>query len=203
MKITIEQRLRLVLASCVEREVLSTELAQVIQDMMWAPMAWEMWDVDRADRVVGPVGSGKIFGGLAGQPLNEGLSFGLRCARRDEAEEAFDASIGRGLGAGDAEEATAATGHVSLSGEDTENIASGKDVLGDGSKEEGDGIVVEVADKALLGRWVPCEGLTCFLGETETGAAGVEDVVDEGNPLRGFDPYSRPGAVDGSGGGGV
>lgn len=190
--------LKCLLVECVEREFMTLALAQLI----WETAAgdevfFSLMEIEGADRFIGPPFLGELFGERAHGPLNEGLSFGLRCARRDEAEEAFDASVGRGFWTGDAEEATAAAGHVGLSGEDTKDVASGEDVLSDGAKEEGDGVVVEVAEKALLGRWVPCEGLTCFFSEPKARATGVEDVVDEGNPLRGFDPYGGAGPVDG------
>ena len=198
-----EVGLKFMLMRCVEDELLPLSLAQ----LLWLSASEEMYvslvEEEAADRFIGPPLLRELVDPSAHEPLSEGLSFRLRSVRRDEAEQAFDASIGRGIWPGDAEQATATTGHVVLGSEDTKDVTSGDDVLSGVSEEERRRITAEVTEEALLGVGITSEGLLSFDGEAQTGATSVDDVVDKGNPLSGLDAEGGTEAVDGGRGSGV
>ena len=116
MDFTLEQKLRVVLMKAVEKEAMSLVVAQCVQDAVFADcLKWVVWDADAADRLIGPLGSGKLFGGLFEEPLNEGTGLGRWSGSWNEPKETLSSVGGAGLGPGNAQEAATAAGHVGLS----------------------------------------------------------------------------------------
>jgi len=198
----MEQRLRVALMQVVDVGLCELEVAQMIQDLVFAPgIEFGIGEGDSADRFIGPVGSslGQFIEPLGSELLEEGAGSRSTSGVGGEAEKPLGGVDVGELGLGDAVEAAAAAGHIGLCGQNSKYVPSREEVLNCAPEEEGNGVVLKVGKDALLGLRIASEGFLRFDDEAETGTTGVQDVVSEGDPLGGFDAECGSHAKNGGG----